>query len=233
MDCQEEILRALEGKIDDFYLAGGTALARFYFHHRESEDLDFFTQKFVRSKVFETTQEIEKNLKYGVELINDYDKKGRVKVMIFMVRFKRKDLQKLDFVEDPLKLMSELKIVDGIPVLSLEDIYLRKICTVAGTIESLDLTGRRIVMGGRQEPKDFCDLYFLSQTSTSLSDFVMPNCNQVVKEGLIRWFRTYDRMQIKMGILELKMKRQVDYQEMERHFKREIERLIKKEIDFI
>lgn len=27
----------------DFYLTGGTALARFYFHHRESLDLDFFT----------------------------------------------------------------------------------------------------------------------------------------------------------------------------------------------
>ena len=27
----------------DFYLTGGTALARFYFHHRESVDLDLFT----------------------------------------------------------------------------------------------------------------------------------------------------------------------------------------------
>lgn len=28
-----------------FYLAGGTALAEFYLHHRKSEDLDFFTQE--------------------------------------------------------------------------------------------------------------------------------------------------------------------------------------------
>jgi hypothetical protein len=28
---------------DHFYLTGGTALARFYFHHRESLDLDLFT----------------------------------------------------------------------------------------------------------------------------------------------------------------------------------------------
>jgi hypothetical protein len=27
-----------------FYLTGGTALARFHFQHRLSEDLDFFTQ---------------------------------------------------------------------------------------------------------------------------------------------------------------------------------------------
>ena len=29
-----------------FYLTGGTALARFYFHHRESLDLDLFTNDF-------------------------------------------------------------------------------------------------------------------------------------------------------------------------------------------
>ena len=30
---------------DSFYLTGGTALARFYFHHRESIDLDLFTNQ--------------------------------------------------------------------------------------------------------------------------------------------------------------------------------------------
>ncbi len=30
---------------DGFYLTGGTALARFYFHHRESIDLDLFTNE--------------------------------------------------------------------------------------------------------------------------------------------------------------------------------------------
>lgn len=29
--------------VEDFYLTGGTALARFYLHHRESVDLDLFT----------------------------------------------------------------------------------------------------------------------------------------------------------------------------------------------
>ena len=43
---QEKVLKALEGKIDNFYLAGGTALSLFYFHHRQSDDLDFFTQEF-------------------------------------------------------------------------------------------------------------------------------------------------------------------------------------------
>ena len=32
-----------------YYLAGGTALAEYYLHHRKSEDLDFFTQKEVKT----------------------------------------------------------------------------------------------------------------------------------------------------------------------------------------
>ena len=28
-----------------FYITGGTALSAFYYHHRESEDIDLFTQK--------------------------------------------------------------------------------------------------------------------------------------------------------------------------------------------
>lgn len=28
-----------------FYMTGGTALSSFYYHHRESEDIDLFTQK--------------------------------------------------------------------------------------------------------------------------------------------------------------------------------------------
>jgi len=36
------VLSVLSGEIPDFYLTGGTALSRFYLHHRFSEDLDFF-----------------------------------------------------------------------------------------------------------------------------------------------------------------------------------------------
>ena len=31
--------------LDNFYLSGGTALSSWYLHHRESYDLDFFTQR--------------------------------------------------------------------------------------------------------------------------------------------------------------------------------------------
>ena len=42
---QERITKMVTAKFKDYYLTGGTALS-FYFNHRFSEDLDFFTQKY-------------------------------------------------------------------------------------------------------------------------------------------------------------------------------------------
>ena len=44
-DTQKAALAAIgkENGLADFYLSGGTALAAFYFQHRLSDDLDFFS----------------------------------------------------------------------------------------------------------------------------------------------------------------------------------------------
>ena len=39
---QNQVIGLIKGLDVDFYLSGGTALGRFYLHHRYSEDLDFF-----------------------------------------------------------------------------------------------------------------------------------------------------------------------------------------------
>ncbi len=39
---QDKVLQVLAGHLGRFYLTGGTALGRFYLHHRFSDDLDFF-----------------------------------------------------------------------------------------------------------------------------------------------------------------------------------------------
>ena len=43
---QKRILSVLANEINEYYLAGGTALSFVYFQHRESYDLDFFTKEF-------------------------------------------------------------------------------------------------------------------------------------------------------------------------------------------
>jgi len=40
---QDEVIQFIKAELEDFYLTGGTALDRYYLHHRFSEDLDFFT----------------------------------------------------------------------------------------------------------------------------------------------------------------------------------------------
>ena len=44
-------LKILSGRMEGFYLAGGTALSLFYFQHRDSYDIDFFTNDFSRKRI--------------------------------------------------------------------------------------------------------------------------------------------------------------------------------------
>ena len=64
----------------------------------------------------------------------------------------------------------------------------------------------------------------------NLSNFAFKYCDTTMQESLIRWFRTYSRMDIKIGLLELKTKNRIDYREMEKHFKEEIGCLLEKQI---
>jgi predicted nucleotidyltransferase component of viral defense system len=57
---QDEILAYIEGLGPVFYLGGGTALSRFYYNHRYSDDLDFFT--FEDIDFIQSVQELHQKL---------------------------------------------------------------------------------------------------------------------------------------------------------------------------
>ncbi|MCJ7645798.1 nucleotidyl transferase AbiEii/AbiGii toxin family protein [bacterium] len=233
LEYQDKVLKLLAGKMEDFYLAGGTALSRVYFKHRISYDLDFFTKKFSKNKISMIMQEISKSLGLRISLAKEQNKKDMAKMAVYYIYISKGEILKIDFVEDFFELIEPLKTVDGIKVLSLEDIYLRKIFTVSGAIGTTDLTGRRTFKGGREEPKDFYDLYVLSHTFMRLSEFARRYCDSTRKEGLITWFRSYDRMEMKTGLLDIITDNRIDYKNMERHFNEEIDRLVKKEIGLL
>jgi len=230
---QDNILRFLAGKVKNFYLAGGTALSRVYFRHRTSYGVDFFTKKFSRTEISMIMQEVSKSLKLRVALAREQNEKGMAKMAVYYIYVSKGEILKIDFVEDFLELIAPLKTVDGIKVLSLEDIYLRKIFAVSGAMGTTDLTGRRTFKGGRQEPKDFYDLYVLSHTFMRLSEFATRYCDSTKKEGLITWFRSYDRMEMKTGLLDIITDNKIDYGSMEKHFNEEIDRLVKKEMGLL
>jgi predicted nucleotidyltransferase component of viral defense system len=227
----KQILPFLKDKVDDYYLAGGTALSMFYYEHRESFDLDFFTQEFSGQRVLEITDGLKDDSHWPVELVAQQNKEGLLRQSVYSVDLGNDKKCKIDFVEDFVKLLNPLKRVDGINILSLKDIYLRKIYTIAGHRSGLNDVGQRIALGGRQEAKDFYDVYCLSTITMPLSEFVSRHCEPVMKEGIVRWYRTYDRMEMKTGLLDLPAKIKPDYALIEKHFKKEIDKLLESLIE--
>ena len=230
---QQKVLKTLSNKINDFYLAGGTALSVFYFQHRFSADLDFFTHKFDRTKIIRIIRELSAELKKPIKMVSQQIRKDMVKMVIFSVELNKRDFPKIDFVEDYFKTIKQPNNINGIFVMSLEDIYLRKISAIVGISQTTDIISRRKSIGGRQEAKDFFDLYYLSHTFMGIASFAGKYCDKVLQENLIRWFRTYNRMEMKIGLMDLKIKKKVNYQDMEKHFRREIGKILEEEVKFL
>lgn len=225
-EYQDNVLQAVKDELAPFYLAGGTALAKFYFQHRDSYDLDFFSQQYSMEKVQTLSGLIEKTTGKKMKLLQQSMREGFAKIAIYDLELGKKESLKIDFVQDVLALHGPLKRVNGVDVLSLDDIYLRKIHAISGTLPEMDKVGVRHFLGGRTEAKDFYDVYLLSSTYRRLSRFVIESCDALQKEALIRWYHTYSRQVIKIGLAELRTRNPVEFVILERHFKKEIDALI-------
>jgi len=223
---QSKVLEVLSGRINDFYLAGGTALSLFYFQHRVSFDLDFFTSHFSLKSINKTVKYLQQKLKLNIKLSGQSLGAGKAKILIYHIYFNKHSVLKIDFAEDMISLIKEPRVVEGIKVLSLEDIYLRKIYALIGLLPAMDEIGRKKLIGGRAEPKDFYDLYFLSHTFMGLSGFIDLYGGASIKEGLIGWFRTYDRMSMIDGVLRMHTDKKIAYRDIEKHFKEQIDAII-------
>ena len=159
---QLQILQALAGQIDDFYLVGGTALSLFYFDHRESEDLDFFTKSFSPERVVQVVDDLKKKLPAAIDLKADnLSEANQIKMMVYNVQIENQVI-KIDFVEDVLPLINPSQRKNEINVLSVEDIYLKKIYAVGGFAAGLDDVGQVKFDGGPPKTNDFFFLSFFS-----------------------------------------------------------------------
>jgi predicted nucleotidyltransferase component of viral defense system len=116
--------------LNEFYLSGGTALS-LQLGHRESEDLDFFTQNSFNPQKWQ-----QKLLKLG-KLTETELAEGTVNTYLNGV--------KLQFLEYPYPLIKPLVEWRTIRLSSVEDVACTKLQTI----------------GMRGSKKDFVDLYFL------------------------------------------------------------------------
>jgi predicted nucleotidyltransferase component of viral defense system len=138
---------------EHFYLAGGTALAVFYLHHRYSLDLDFFTaDPTAVSRVPAILEDIAREINAQVTFTRTLG----TFLQCFFQNGGGERVQ-IDFAQDspyrlqPVRLDEEL----GIQVENLVDIACNK-------LSALD----------RAEPKDFVDIYFICQEVMPFDELV-------------------------------------------------------------
>ncbi|MGI6395407.1 MAG: nucleotidyl transferase AbiEii/AbiGii toxin family protein [bacterium] len=138
---QDEVFKAIQ--TDKLYLSGGTALSRFYYNHRYSDDLDFFFDG-TKHKIEEfgiTVREIVNKLStnFKIELTVDSE--------LFIRAFvkNKETILKLEFIFENYKYVGNRKQVQGIIVDSKENLAVNKLTTIYD----------------RRTAKDYVDLFFL------------------------------------------------------------------------
>ncbi len=125
-----------------FYFTGGTALSEFYLQHRESEDLDFFSQKsFDPQLVLQRVETWSK--KYDFRIKPSFVEPTH----IYILNFSDGEQLKIDFAYYPYPKLAPEKKLDGVLMDSFLDIGANKLLAV----------------NQRTEVKDFVDLYFILQ----------------------------------------------------------------------
>jgi predicted nucleotidyltransferase component of viral defense system len=166
----------------DFYLTGGTALSRAYYHHRFSDDLDFFTHNdpnFLNHvKLFlnalNDSGEYEIDTKMAPQITRDFSR-----LFIKSVQKNNEVVLKIDFVNDISIHYGEI----------IEDKVLGKLDSVENILIN------KITALTRFEPKDIADIWMISKNqSFSWEDIVTKaknkdaGVNEEQAAGIIRSF---------------------------------------------
>ncbi|MBF0103362.1 MAG: nucleotidyl transferase AbiEii/AbiGii toxin family protein, partial [Desulfobacterales bacterium] len=135
---QDRLLDIIFSLDNLFYLTGGTALTRFHkYHHRYSDDLDFFTNKNNRFK-----SELRELMDLCREKTIDFNITVESKDFI-RVLFKDKDnLLQVDFVNDYVQRSEKPILINGYRIDTINEIISNKFGAILN----------------RDEPKDIADL---------------------------------------------------------------------------
>jgi hypothetical protein len=139
---QNKVFRVISDYLDNFYLTGGTALARFYLYHRYSDDLDFFINKSnsfqrITTKIFEILKSNFNIDKTATVISNDFVRIGIIEDAFL----------KIEFVNDiAFHWGGIIKVNNKIPVDNVANILANKLTALVS----------------RDEPKDVYDIITIS-----------------------------------------------------------------------
>ena len=137
---------------ETFYLTGGPALARFYFQHRESEDLDLFTND--QDQDFTLVLQTVTAILHALDL-QTVSQAATDTFIRYIVRDPAGTLLKVDLVKDvPVRFGDPITHQTGVRIDSLQNIGANKVLAVFG----------------RTDAKDFIDLYWILQNTALTFD---------------------------------------------------------------
>ena len=154
-------LDALE--IPHCILAGGTALARYYLHHRVSYDLDFFI-----GGEFSPERLATKLGATGIILSDlKMEQESQWVTQLHANTVLEDETIKVSFVADIYEGMWNKVTQDDVITESIEGLYHRKLRTLSG-----NLTPQGEAQGGRQTARDLFDLFVLNQEIKPIYQFI-------------------------------------------------------------
>lgn len=226
-EAQKEALKLFAKKAKSFALSGGTALELYYLHHRFSADLDFFSPRYDITEIEEVASEFKKYSNGRIKLESEFTAGNRAKIRFYTLPIKDSNRPlKIDFVEDVLFKDPTVIKIEGIPVYSVENIYLQKIIAITGTQSGEDEIGRQITQG-RRETRDAFDIYTLSKKIQPLHIF-LKGVSAQIQRGMAHWYRTFSRHDLKLALLDLDIyDKKFSARDMVIHLEEEIKKFIK------
>lgn len=138
---QNKVLKLIDTLQTPFYLTGGTALSRCYFHHRYSDDLDFFVNK-------------DPNfIQYSETLITSLMNQFEVEIVIkseSYVSLKVNKILKIDLVND-------VQFRDG-------ELQKQEIFSKVDNIDNI-LSNKLSALVSRDEAKDVVDIWVIASNN--------------------------------------------------------------------
>ncbi|MBI4358180.1 MAG: nucleotidyl transferase AbiEii/AbiGii toxin family protein [Candidatus Omnitrophica bacterium] len=196
--AQKQILDLVQVAYPQVYLVGGTAINLLY-HHRISEDLDFFTQVYSQKLHREIAAFIRKTAGFKYDLVAEEKRKKYVQMAIYEFQITKDLILKVDFVSDYVKVFKPRQ-KNGIA--SIEDIYYRKMLAVIGWKARESATGH-VLAGGRQKTKDLYDVFFLSAHAETLSGWFPKYFDLKAYERLTAWYLGIPKQKTVLELLDL------------------------------
>lgn len=230
-DKQVQILEVFGENTRNFALSGGTALELYYLHHRFSADLDLFSPEYDIKEIEKLVSEFKKATGNSIKFHTEFIAPNRAHVRFYEVAIRGYDRPlKIDFVQDVVFKSPSIKKFKGVPVYSIENIYLQKVLAITGGALGQNEIGREITQGRRQT-RDVFDIYVLSKKIQPLHKFLkeLPMQHQ---RGMVHWYQTFSRQDLKLDLLDLDIyDKNFSSRDMIIYLEDEIKKLIKQVLE--